>query len=243
MAPFLLEPHFNVLRTDRSLSVLYKVLSDWVYKLLAEEAKTEPLGEYFLFFLMQCFQWYQYAFGGYFLQTLHWSLKSKDGSRVIIIKTKTYSGKYFIFQNILRSHVTIQQMLNKRKHVIFIPFQSKKCDQSEAVASALMTLCAPVSVVVQSSPCCPSDGAAALRHQVDEGVAGLCQLSDGDSASLSDELSHRVQLLWSDEDELPSVVDHACSNTDSDFRRWRCAVVGWGNSSDWNPAGTARAVN
>lgn len=56
----------------------------------------------------------------------------------------------------------------------------------------------------------PSGGAAALGHQVDQRVTGLGQLCDGHPASLSDELSHGVQLLRSDGDELPSVVDHSC---------------------------------
>lgn len=56
----------------------------------------------------------------------------------------------------------------------------------------------------------PSDGAAALGRQIDQRVALLSQLADGHSASLPDEASHRVQLCWSDEDELPSVVNHTC---------------------------------
>lgn len=59
-------------------------------------------------------------------------------------------------------------------------------------------------------PSCPSGSAAALRRQVDERVACLSQLADGHPPSLPDELSHRVQLCWSNEDKLPSVIDHTC---------------------------------
>lgn len=55
-----------------------------------------------------------------------------------------------------------------------------------------------------------SGSTATVRHQVDERVAGLSQLCDGHSASLPDELSHRVQLSWSDGDKLPSVINHTC---------------------------------
>lgn len=55
-----------------------------------------------------------------------------------------------------------------------------------------------------------SGSAAALRCQVDERVTGLSQLCDGHSSSLPDELSHGVQLLGSDGDKFPSVVNHSC---------------------------------
>lgn len=55
-----------------------------------------------------------------------------------------------------------------------------------------------------------SGSAAALGRQVDELVAGLCQLRDGHAASLPDELGHRVQLLRRDVDELPPVINHTC---------------------------------
>lgn len=51
---------------------------------------------------------------------------------------------------------------------------------------------------------------AALWHQIDQRVAGLSQLADGHASSLSDELSHRLQLCWSNVDKLPSVIDHTC---------------------------------
>lgn len=45
--------------------------------------------------------------------------------------------------------------------------------------------------------------------RIDQPVTGLGQLCDGHSASLFDELSHGVQFLGSDGDELPSVVYHS----------------------------------
>lgn len=60
-----------------------------------------------------------------------------------------------------------------------------------------------------------SGGTAALGRQVDEVVAGLCQLCDGHAAPLPDELGHGVELLGRDGDELPSVIDHTCGGRTS----------------------------
>lgn len=57
---------------------------------------------------------------------------------------------------------------------------------------------------------CPSGSTAVLRCQIDQRVAGLSQLANGNSPSLSDELSNRVQLCWSNGDKLSSVIDHTC---------------------------------
>lgn len=65
-------------------------------------------------------------------------------------------------------------------------------------------------------PLCPSGSAAALRRQVDQRVARLSQLADGHPPSLSDELSHGVQLCWSNGDKLPSVIDHTCKEATSE---------------------------
>ena len=46
----------------------------------------------------------------------------------------------------------------------------------------------------------------------DEGVAGLGKLSDGHSAPLSDEVSHRSQFLRGYVDELAPVVNHTCGD-------------------------------
>lgn len=46
----------------------------------------------------------------------------------------------------------------------------------------------------------------------DEGVAGLCKLSDGHPAPLSDEVSHGSQFLGGYVDELAPVIDHTCQN-------------------------------
>ena len=45
-------------------------------------------------------------------------------------------------------------------------------------------------------------------REVDEGVAGLGGLGDGDAPPLLDEARHCTQLLWADGDELPPVVNH-----------------------------------
>lgn len=73
--------------------------------------------------------------------------------------------------------------------------------------------CVDVCVVLLSG------SVAYLRREVDEGVAGLGQLCDGHSASLSDELSHSIQLLWSDGDKLPSVIYHTCRKQRRDGKR------------------------
>ena len=53
--------------------------------------------------------------------------------------------------------------------------------------------------------CC----SAFLWCEIDEFVGTLGQLCDGDPPPLPDELGHRLQLLFRDEDELSAVVDHA----------------------------------
>lgn len=49
---------------------------------------------------------------------------------------------------------------------------------------------------------------SAVRLEVDQGIACLGQLCDGDSSSLFDILRHGSHLLWSDVDELSSVINH-----------------------------------
>jgi len=56
--------------------------------------------------------------------------------------------------------------------------------------------------------CHSGSNGSAVRLEVDQGIACLGQLCDGDSSSLSDVLSHGSHLLWSDVDELSSVINH-----------------------------------
>lgn len=48
----------------------------------------------------------------------------------------------------------------------------------------------------------------AVRLEVDQGIACLDQLGDGDSSPLLDIPSHGSHLLWRDVDELSSVINH-----------------------------------
>lgn len=59
-----------------------------------------------------------------------------------------------------------------------------------------------------------SGGGAGHGGQVDQGVASLRQLRDGDASSLADEARHRAQLLGGDGDELPPVIDHSWGGGD-----------------------------
>lgn len=54
----------------------------------------------------------------------------------------------------------------------------------------MVTQLGVLTIFQKSHETCLSGGAAALRHQVDQGVAGLSQFCDGHSPSLSDEPSH-----------------------------------------------------
>lgn len=65
---------------------------------------------------------------------------------------------------------------------------------------------------------CPSGSAAALGREIDQRVACLSQLADGHPPSLSDELSHRVQLGGSNGDKLPPVINHACEKHIREFQ-------------------------
>lgn len=62
---------------------------------------------------------------------------------------------------------------------------------------------------------------SAVRLEVDEGVAGLGQLCNGDSTSLLDVLGHGCHLLCSDVDELSPVINDTCrANTGPCSQHW-----------------------
>ncbi len=90
---------------------------------------------------------------------------------------------------------------------------------------------------------CPS-GCAGFGYQVDQRVTGLSKFCDGHAASLSDELSHWVQLLWCDGDELPSVVNHSCKKENNNkgyvWHMWRIHPWQWRATSLAPPSCSAQ---